>query len=126
MLVCTPVDRQQAQDSERSPLSQPVLFASRDTLLLSTRTSFLRRAGFMTLRIQHLGVLASMARFGDFRTIVLDHTISAKDQQTIIGKLQEVSTLFHIICVHECKACDKDNRRGGIHMLENGPVLLSR
>ena len=118
-------------------MSQPVLFASRDTLLLSTRTSFLRRAGFMTLRIHDLSVMASMARFGDFRTLVLDHTISAKEQQTIIGKLQEVSALFHIICVRtrgvpshaivrECKACDKDNWRGGIHMLENGPELLSR
>ena len=91
----------------------------------------------MTLRIHDLSVMASMARFGDFWTIVLDYTISAKEQQTIIGKLQEVSALFHIICVRtrgvpshaivrECKACDEDNRRGGIHMLENGPVLLSR
>ncbi|MGH9694376.1 MAG: hypothetical protein ACRD5Z_09560 [Bryobacteraceae bacterium] len=76
-----------------------------------------------------------MARYGGFRTIVLDHTISAKEQQTIIGKLREFSVLFHIICVgsrkvnsqaivRECKACDKDNRRGGIHLLEDGPVLL--
>lgn len=118
-------------------MSQPVLFASRDTLLLSTRTSLLRRAGFMTLRIQGLGVLASMARFGGFRTIVLDHTISAREQQTIIAKLREFSALFHIICVEsrevnsqaivrECKACDKDNRRGGIHLLEDGPVVDSR
>jgi hypothetical protein len=116
-------------------MSQPVLFASRDTLLLTTRTSLLRRAGFMTLRIQDFGVMASMARFGGFRTIVLDHTISANEQQTIIKKLQELSALFHIICVRnrevnsqaivrECKACDKDNRRGGIHLLEDGPVLL--
>ena len=81
--------------------------------------------------------MASMARYGGFRTIVLDHTISAKEQQTIISKLQEFSALFHIICVRnravnsqaivrECKACDKDNRRGGIHLLEDGLVLLSR
>jgi hypothetical protein len=91
----------------------------------------------MTLRVQDLGVMASMARLGGFRTIVLDHTISAKEQQTIIGKLREFSALFHIICVRtrgvdsraivrECKACDKDNRRGGIHLLEGGPVLLTR
>ena len=81
--------------------------------------------------------MASMARFNGFRTIVLDHTISSKEQQTIIGKLHEFSALFHIICVRtrevpsqaivrECKACDKDDRRGGIHLLEGGPVLLSR
>jgi hypothetical protein len=91
----------------------------------------------MTLRVQDLGVMASMARLGSFRTIVLDHTISANEQQTIIGKLREFSALFHIICVRtrgvdsqaivrECKACDKDNRRGGIHLLEDGPVLLTR
>jgi hypothetical protein len=90
----------------------------------------------MTLRIQDLGVMASMARYGGFRTIVLDHTISAKEQQTIIGMLREFSVLFHIICVgsrevnsqaivRECKACDKDNRRGGIHLLEDGLVLLA-
>jgi hypothetical protein len=134
MLVWTPADPQQAQDLEL-PMSQPVLFASRDSLLLSARTSLLRHAGFMTLRIQDIGAMASMARFGGFRTIVLDHTISAKEQQTIIGKLHELSALFHIICVRnrevpsqaivrECEACDKDNRRGGIHMLDNGPVLL--
>jgi hypothetical protein len=114
-----------------------VFFASRDTLLLFTRTSLLRRAGFRTLRVQDLGVMASMARFGGFRTIVLDHTISANEQQTIIGKLREFSALFHVICVRsgkvnshaivrECKACYKDNRRGGIHLLEDGPMLLGR
>ena len=80
-------------------MSQPVLFASRDTLLLCTRTSLLRHAGFMTLRIQDLGVMVSMARFSGFRTIVLDHTISPNEQKTIIRKLQECSALFHIICV---------------------------
>ena len=118
-------------------MSQPVLFASRDTLLLCTRTSLLRHAGFMTLRIQDLSVMVSMARLSDFRTVVLDHTISPKEQQTIIRKLQECSALFHIICVRsrevpsqaivrECKACDKDSRRGGVHLLEDGLVLLGR
>jgi hypothetical protein len=115
-------------------MSQPVLFASRDSLLLSTRTSLMRHAGFKTLRVHDLGVMASMARFGGFRTIVLDHTISLNEQQTIIRKLQEFSALFHIICVRtrevpsqaivrECKFCDEDNLRGGIHLLEVGPVL---
>ena len=136
MPVCTPADRLQAKDLEL-PVSQPVLFASRDTLLLCTRTSLLRHAGFMTLRIQDLGVMVSMARFRGFRTVVLDHTISANEQQTIIRKLQECSALFHIICVRsrqvpsqaivrECKACDKDDRRGGVHLLEDGLVLLGR
>lgn len=81
--------------------------------------------------------MVSMARFGGFRTIVLDHTISAKEQQSIIGKLREFSALFHIICVRnrevpsqaiirECRACEKDDRHGGIHRLGDGPVLLSR
>ena len=118
-------------------MSQPVLFASRDTLLLSARTSLMRHAGFMTLRIQDLGVMASMARYNGFRTIVLDHTISPKEQQTIIRKLREFSALFHIICVQsrevpsqaivrECKACTEDDRRGGVHLLEEGLVLLGR
>lgn len=118
-------------------MRQPVVFASRDTLLLSARTTLLRHAGFMTLRIQDVGAMVSMARFGGFRTIVLDHTISAKEQQSIIGKLREFSALFHIICVRnrevpsqaiirECRACEKDDRHGGIHRLGDGPVLLSR
>ena len=116
-------------------MSPPVLFVSRDNLLLSSRTSFLRRAGFMTLRVQNLAVLASMARFADFRTVVLDHTISPDEQQTVIRKLHEFSSLFHIICigtrevsseaiVRECEACNQDHRRGGTHLLQVGPVLL--
>jgi DNA-binding response OmpR family regulator len=113
----------------------PVLLASRDTLLLSTRTSFLRRAGFRTLRVQDLGVMASMARFKGFRTIVLDHTIFQEEQQAIIKRLREFSSLFHVICirtrdvtsealVRECEACDEDERKGGVHLLDEGIALV--
>ena len=113
----------------------PVLLASRDTLLLSTRTSFLRRAGFRTLRAQDLGVMASMARFNGFRTIVLDHTISPEEQQAIIKRLREFSSLFHVICIRtrdvtsqallrECEACDEDEWKGGVHLLDEGIALL--
>jgi DNA-binding NtrC family response regulator len=110
-------------------MSQPVLLASRDSLLLSTRTSLLRRAGFMTLRIQDLGALASMARFNGFRMVVLDHTISPEEQQAVIKKLQEFSALFHIICIQtkgvpsqalirKCKVCSEDDLQGGVHLLD--------
>ncbi len=113
----------------------PVLLASRDTLLLSTRTSFLRRAGFRTLRVQDLGVMASMARFKGFRTIVLDDTISQEEQQTIIKRLREFSSFFHVICIRtrdvtlqallrECEACDGDERKGGVHLLGEGIALF--
>lgn len=113
----------------------PVLLASRDTLLLSTRTSFLRRAGFRTLRVQDLGVLLSMARFKGFRTIVLDHTISEEEQLAVIQRLREFSSLFHVICIRtkevtsqallrECEACDEDEQKGGVHLLGEGIVLL--
>ncbi len=89
----------------------------------------------MTLRIQNLAVIASMARYGEFRTVVLDHTISPDEQQAVIRKLREFSALFHIICVEtkdvssgaivrECQACESDQYRGGIHLLEVGPVLV--
>lgn len=112
----------------------PVLLASRDTHLLSTRTSVLRRAGFMTLRVQDLGVMASMARFKGFRTIVLDHTISSEEQHAVIKRLREFSSLFHIICVgarevplqalvRECATCEEDDLQGGVHLLNEGIVL---
>ena len=115
----------------------PVLLASRDTLLLSARTSFLRRAGFRTLRVQDLGVMASMARFKGFRTIVLDHTISHEEQLAVIKRLREFSSLFHIICIRtkavtsqallrECEACDEDERKGGVHLLDDRIVLIGR
>ncbi len=113
----------------------PVLLASRDTVLLSTRTSFLRRAGFKTLRVQDLGVMSSMARFKGFRTIVLDHTISRKEQLAVIKRLREFSSLFHVICIRtkevtsqallrECEACDEDERKGGVHSLDEDIVPL--
>jgi DNA-binding response OmpR family regulator len=113
----------------------PVLLASRDALLLATRTSFLRRAGIRTLRVQDLGVMASMARFNGFRTIVLDHTISQEEQQAVIKRLREFSSLFHVICIrtqavtsqallHECEVCEHDDLKGGVHLLDDGIVLL--
>jgi hypothetical protein len=89
----------------------------------------------MTLRIQNLAVLASMARFTDFRTIVLDHTISPDEQEAVIRTLRDFSSLFHVICigtkevsseaiVRECEACNRDHHRGGTHLLQVGPVLL--
>lgn len=113
----------------------PVLLASRDTLLLSSRASSLRSAGFRTLRVQDLSVMASMARFQGFRTVVLDYTISDQEQQTVIKRLREFSSLFHVICIktsavasqallRECKACEEDAEKGGIHMLDEGIVLL--
>lgn len=113
----------------------PVLLASRDALLLSTRSSCLRRAGFKTLRIQDLSVMTSMARFQGFRTIVLDHTISREEQQAVIKRLREFSSLFHVICIRtkavtsqallrECTACEEDDQSGGVHLLDEGIVLL--
>jgi len=113
----------------------PVLLASRDTLLLGTRASFLRRAGFRTLRVPDLAVMASMARFNGFKTIVLDYTISQEEQQAVIKRLRQFSSLFHVICIrtrkvtsqaliHECAACEQDDRKGGIHLLDDGLVLL--
>ena len=109
----------------------PVLLASRDALLLATRTSSLRRAGFRTLRVQDLGVMASMARFNGFRTIVLDHTISQEEQLAVIKRLREFSSLFHVICIrtravssqallHECEACEENDLNGGVHLLDDG------
>jgi DNA-binding response OmpR family regulator len=113
----------------------PVLLASRDTLLLSARTSFLRRAGFRTLRVQDLGVMVSMARFKGFKTIILDHTISHEEKHAVIKRLREFSYLFHVICIqsssvasqallHECEACEEDELKGGVHLLNDGIVLL--
>jgi DNA-binding response OmpR family regulator len=115
----------------------PVLLASRDTLLLSTRSRYLRRAGFRTLRVQDLSVMASLARFQSFRTVVLDHTISRQEQRAVIKRLREFSSLFHVICIktsavasqallRECKACQEDDANGGIHLLDDGIVLLGR
>lgn len=113
----------------------PVLLASRDALLLSTRSSYLRSAGFRTLRVQDLGVMASMARFQGFRTVILDHTISHLEQQAVIKRLREFSSLFHVICIkssavaaqallRECMACEENGAKGGVHMLDEGLVLL--
>ena len=113
----------------------PVLLASRDALHLAVRCAFLRRAGFRTLRVQDLGVMASMARFHGFRTIVLDYTISREEQQAVIKRLRQFSSLFHVICIqtkavtsqallNECQVCEEDELRGGVHLLDDGIVLL--
>lgn len=113
----------------------PVLLASRDTLLLSSRASCLRGAGFRTLRVQDLSVMASMARFQGFRTVVLDYTISHEEQRAVIKRLREFSSLFHVICIRtsaiasqallrECRVCEEDGAKGGVHMLDEGLILL--
>jgi len=88
----------------------------------------------MTLRVPHLGVMSSMARFRGFRTLIMDHTITTGEQETIIQRLHDFPPPFHIICVRdegvpaqtivsECEACEEDDRECGVHMLAEALAL---